>query len=111
MPKTIKFHLDENCDPRIATALRRRGLDVTTTPEVGLLHAEDEQQVGFAMSEERVIFTRDADFLRIDASGQEHPGIAYCHPKSRSLGAIIRRLLLIWEICEPEEMRNRVEYL
>lgn len=111
MPKTIKFHLDENCDPRIATALRRRGVDVTTTPEMGLLHAEDERQVSHATSEGRVIFTRDADFLRIDALGLEHPGIAYCHPKSWSLGEIIRRLLLIWEIYEPEEMRNRVEYL
>lgn len=111
MSRTIKFHLDENCDPRIATALRRRGLDVTTTPEAGLLHVADEQQVDHAISEGRVIFTRDADFLRIDASGKEHDGIVYCHPKSHSLGEIIRRLILIWEIYEPKEMRNRVEYL
>jgi predicted nuclease of predicted toxin-antitoxin system len=111
MPKTIRFHLDENCDPRIATALRRWGIDLTTTPEAGLLEAEDEQHVSFAMSEGRVIFTRDADFLRIAASGQKHPGIVYCHPTCHSLGEIIRRLTLIWEIYEPEEMRNRVEYL
>ena len=43
--------------------------------------------------------------------GGSIPGIAYCHPKGRSLGEIIRQLLLIWEIYEPEEMRNRVEYL
>jgi hypothetical protein len=41
MARTIRFHLDENCHPAIAGGLRRRGVDVTTTPEVGLLHASD----------------------------------------------------------------------
>jgi hypothetical protein len=35
MPRTIRFHLDENCDRAIAERLRRRGIDVTTTPEEG----------------------------------------------------------------------------
>ena len=30
---------------------------------------------------------------------------------SRSLGDIIRALVLIWELLEPAEMHNRVEYL
>jgi hypothetical protein len=30
MPDRIRFHLDENADPRIATALRRENIDVTT---------------------------------------------------------------------------------
>ena len=43
MPRTIRFHLDENCSHAIAAGLRRRGIDVTTTPEVGLLGAIDER--------------------------------------------------------------------
>jgi hypothetical protein len=43
MPRTILFHLDENCHRAIAEGLRRRGIDVTTTPEVGLISATDEQ--------------------------------------------------------------------
>lgn len=39
MPRTIRFHLDENCSHAIAAGLRRRGIDVTTTPEAGLLNA------------------------------------------------------------------------
>ena len=35
MPRTIRFHLDENCSHAIAAGLRRRGIDVTTTPEMG----------------------------------------------------------------------------
>jgi hypothetical protein len=111
MPNTIRFHLDENCNPRIATALRNRGIDVTTTIDAGLLHAEDEKQLAYALSEGRMIFTQDADFLRLHAAGLLHSGIAYCQQESRSLGEIIQRLVLIWEIYEPEEMQNKVEYL
>lgn len=111
MPNTIRFHLDENCDPRIATALRRCGIDVTTTVDAGLLQATDEVQLAYALSEGRVLFTQDADLLRLDAAGLPHLGIAYCHPESRSLGDIIRRLVLIWEVYDSEEMRERMEYL
>jgi predicted nuclease of predicted toxin-antitoxin system len=111
MPNSIRFHLDENCDPRIATGLRFRGIDVTTTVEAGLLQATDEDQVAHAVNQGRVVFTQDADFLRLHAAGHQYPGIAYCHPESRSLGEIIRRLVLIWEVYDPEEMKDRVEYL
>jgi len=33
----IKFHLDENITLAIANGLRRRGIDVTTTPEKGMI--------------------------------------------------------------------------
>jgi len=44
----IKFHLDENVSSAIADGLRRRGIDVTTTAEVGLIGASDETQLAFA---------------------------------------------------------------
>lgn len=34
---TIRFHLDENVSNVIADGLRRRGVDVSTTPEQGLI--------------------------------------------------------------------------
>lgn len=111
MPSKLRFHLDENCDPRIADGLRRHGIDVTTTVDAGLLQAEDEEQFAYATMKGRVIFTQDADFLRLNATGSPHPGIAYCQRESRSLGEIIRNLILVWEIYDPEDMRNRVEYL
>jgi len=66
MPRTIRFHLDENVSNSIADSLRRRGIDVTTTPEEGLISALDEEQLAFAISQKRVIFTQDADFLRLN---------------------------------------------
>lgn len=63
MPNTIRFHLDENGDPRITEGLYRRGIDVTTTADAGLLHAVDRDHLAFAMAEGHVLFTQDADFL------------------------------------------------
>ena len=102
---------DENCDPRIAGGLHLHGIALTTTAEAGLLRASDEDQLRFATSEERVIVTGDEDFLRMDAAGAVHTGIAYFRPEKCSLGELIRLLVLIWELLEPGEMRGHVEYL
>ena len=111
MPRTIRFHLDENCDPRIAAGLRHLGVDVTTTHEAGLLHAADEDQLAFAISQGRAIISQDTDFLRIAATGHEHPGIIFYPAQTRTIGQVIRSVRLIWEVYEVDEMRNRVEFI
>lgn len=111
MPRTIRFHLDENGHPAIANDLRRRGIDTTTTPEAGLIRAPDEAQAAYALAEGRVIFTQDRDFLRLHAAGTSHAGIACCEMGTLGIGAILRGLVLIWEIYDPGEMVGRVEYL
>jgi predicted nuclease of predicted toxin-antitoxin system len=111
MPRTIRFHLDENCAKAIAGGLRRRGIDVTTTPEAGLEGAIDEHQAAYGLAEGRTLFTQDQDFLRLGAAGVPHAGIVYCVKDTKSIGEIIQLLVLIWEVYEPEEMAGRVEYL
>ncbi len=107
----IKFHLDENVNSAIAQGLRRRGIDVTTTVEAGLISARDEQQLGFAYSQQRVLFTQDRDFLQLHYSGLKHAGIVYCIKGSLSIGEILRGLILIWEVLTPEEIIGNIEYL
>jgi len=111
MPRTIRFHLDENCAGAIATGLRRHGIDVTSTPEAGLLGATDPEHVANALPLGRVIFTHDADFLSIHGSAVPHPGIAYCPKDSRTIGEIIESPFLIWELYEPEERVSNVEFI
>ncbi len=111
MTRTIRFHLDENCDRAIGEGLRRRGIDVTTTPEAGLMSATDEAQIAYAVAQGRILFTQDCDILRLHATGLAHPGIAYCGKDTKSIGDIIRGLVLIWELLEPDEMSKRVEFL
>jgi uncharacterized protein with PIN domain len=111
MTDRIRFHLDENVDPAVASALRRRGVDVTTTQEVGLLRAPDDQQIAFVLTDGRTLVTHDEGFLTRGKQGVEHAGIAYCHPESRSISQIIAALLLIRDCLTPEEMRNHVEFI
>ena len=111
MPERIKFHLDEHVDPDVARALRRYGIDVTTTIGAGLRSQSDLVQLDFARRGQRVLVTHDADFLRLTEQSLQHTGIAYGARVSRSLGEMIRSLILIYEVLTPDEMMNRVEYL
>jgi predicted nuclease of predicted toxin-antitoxin system len=111
MPRKIKFHLDESVSNAIAQGLRRRGIDVTTTPEKGLIGASDLQQITFALSENRVIITHDDDFVALHHSGIPHAGITYCNQARRTIGEILNQLNLIWEVLEPEDISNKLEFL
>ncbi len=111
MARTIRFHLDECCGPAVADGLRRRSIDVTTLQEAGLIEAADEQQAEYDVTENRVVFTHDIDFLRLQSAGVPHAGIIYRAKDTLSVGEMIKRLVLVWEVYEPDEMVNRVEFL
>jgi predicted nuclease of predicted toxin-antitoxin system len=110
MADRIRFHLDEHVDPAIATALRRAGIDVTTTNEAGLRTKSDEAHLDFARAEARVIVTRDQDFLRNARGASDHSGIVF-YSANQSIREIIEGLILIYEVLTPNEMERRVEYL
>ncbi len=75
MANKLKFHLDESVSNAIAKGLRMRGIDVTTSPEKGLMGSSDEEQLAYALSQGRVIFTFDDDFLVLSSMGLEHWGL------------------------------------
>jgi predicted nuclease of predicted toxin-antitoxin system len=95
MPRAVRFHLDEQCDPRIALGLRQRGVDVWTAADAGLLGAPDEAHLAYAWLQARAVVTHDTDFLRMHAAGAEHAGIVYCPAQARSLGEMVRLLVLM----------------
>jgi len=107
----LRFHLDENVDPDIASALRKRGVDVTTTQEAGLRSAKDEPQWEYVLRERRVFVTHDAGFINRAHQAPTHPGVAYCRMNSRSVGQVVETLILMFEVYSSEEMEGRVQYL
>lgn len=111
MADRLRFHLDEHVPRAVAVALRRHGIDVTTTPEAGLRQADDLAHLAFALSEGRVLVTHDADFLRYHIQGVDHAGIAYCQKDARTVGQIIEMLRLMHNVLVAEEMENTVEYI
>ncbi len=106
----IRFHLDENVSGTVGSALRRRGIDVTTSADAGLIGAEDHEQLRFAVSEDRVIVTHDDDFTRLHAEGVVHAGICYCHKDKHSIGDLVRLLMLVHECFTEDEMRGHFEF-
>lgn len=111
MAEKVRFHLDENVSNAVAEGLRRRGVDVSTTPELSLIGVSDQVQLEFSLSQKRVIFTQDTDFLRMPQTGTNHAGIVFCSQGNKSIGEIIKGLILIWELLEPLDMLGRVEFL
>jgi predicted nuclease of predicted toxin-antitoxin system len=107
----ISFHLDEHIPSTLADALRSRGIDVTTTAEVDLSGAPDREHLSFALSAGRVLVTQDLDFVRLHAEGLPHAGVTFWRQRTRSIGEVVRRLLLMHALMTPDEMKNRVEYL
>jgi predicted nuclease of predicted toxin-antitoxin system len=107
----MRFHLDEHVADAIAKGLRQRGIDVTTTADANLLDAEDDEHVAYALSEDRVVVTQDADFLRLHGDQQVHAGIVYFPQRTRTIGEVIAHLALMHDCMEEGEMRGKVEYL
>ncbi|WP_165063725.1 DUF5615 family PIN-like protein [Paludisphaera rhizosphaerae] len=92
MPRTIRFHLDEDVNPVIARELRKRDIDVTTSQEAGLLGTVDGEQIASALVDGRVLVTQDNDHLRLHAQGVAHSGIANCHRQNIAWGIC----LVVW---------------
>lgn len=69
---------------------------MTTISETGLIAASDGEQLYFAVSQNQVIFTHDDDFVILHEAGLiMHAGITYCAQNRRSIGEILRSLILI----------------
>lgn len=110
MRESIRFYLDEHVAHAVARGLADRGVDVLTASSADLLEASDTEHLAFATSQQRVIFSQDADFLRLHAAGHEHAGIVYA-PQQTTIGKIVRGLMLIFDLMTPEEMKNHIEFL
>ncbi len=80
---TILLHCDNDFNLRVVPDLRADGYDVRTSPEAGKEPASDEQQLGYATSEERVIVTFNRKHFRRlhhqwQVAGKSHAGILTC---------------------------------
>ncbi|MBE0478738.1 DUF5615 family PIN-like protein [Candidatus Aerophobetes bacterium] len=102
---------DEHIPRPIVEGLRRRGLDVVTVQEIGLSSVKDKVIMDTAQKEGRIIYTQDADFLRLHRTGCKHVGILYHHPLAYSIGEAIRKIALACEVLSTKEMEGRVKFV
>jgi hypothetical protein len=95
-------YADEDVDARVIGALRKRGFDVVTAREAGLLGRGDDEHMDHAAIAGRVLLTCNRRHFRrlhaqLQRAGQLHPGVALL-PKSSNVERMVVRaaMLLDW---------------
>lgn len=113
----MRLLLDEHFSLRIARALRKRGRDVVCTLEAGVDHTEDAHLWRWAISQGRVLVSRDKDdFPRIYAlfweEGVHHPGLVLVAAKSvasADVGGMVRALEVL--LREDPDLTDQLVFL
>lgn len=110
----IELYLDEDVDVLLAELVRARGFSVTTTVEAGQLGNTDAEQLAYAVSRELVLLTHNRVHFEILAreyftEGRTHFGILLA--SRHSPYEILRRLLLLLDQVNADEMRDQVRYI
>ena len=102
-------------DAAITEGLSQRGIDVLTCREDGTEPWYDDRLLERATALGRVLFSQDDDQLAIahrhQRTGHPFAGLIYGHQLDLSIGQAIRDLELIAQVYDPEDLRDRVEYL
>ena len=109
-----KLHLNEHLSPRLAEQLRIYGFDVTSTWELGMVEADDDEQLAYAASNQRAVVTfnhkdfaaRHSQYL---AESREHWGIVLS--TEETVDVLRRRLLRLLNTLSAEELKNQIRWL
>ena len=111
----LKIYTNESAHVGVAAGLKRRGVDAMSALDSDNLGLTDEAQLEYAARKQAVVFTHDADFLRLAQEWAKkkrtHWGIIYVHVDKLSVGECIRRLKEIAEVFDPGDFKDHVEFL
>ena len=111
----IALYMDENVPRQILLGLRLRGVDVLSVQEDQRSGDPDPLVLARANELQRVLFTRDDDFLAIaNQLLQEETkfiGIIYAAQQIVSIGVCVRDLELIAKVSDLEDFTNHIQYL
>jgi predicted nuclease of predicted toxin-antitoxin system len=112
---SLALCVDVHVPAPITRQLKRRGVDVLTAQEDGRPRAPDDELLDRATELQRVLFSRDEDFLSETKKRQEagifFSGVIYAHQLRVTIGRCINDLELMAKVYEQQDMNNRVEHL
>lgn len=113
----IRLYLDEDAmDDDLVQALRLRGVDVETVLDANLVAHSDEEQLAYAASVGRTLYTFNVgDFMTLHsayiAEGRTHAGIIFGQQQRYSVGEQMRRLRRLIALRSVESLRHGFEFL
>jgi hypothetical protein len=107
---------EDSGDIALVLALQNRGVDVITTLSVNRLKYPDEEQLIWARSQGRVLYSSNIqDFYRLHiaflSQEQPHSGMILVQQQRYSIGELMRGILRLVAAKSAEEMGNQVEFL
>jgi hypothetical protein len=111
------LYLDEDSgDLDVVAGLRRAGVDVVRSADVGMGGATDEEHLARAASLGRALVSANVrDFAKLHGewarNGRPHAGLVLVTQQRYSKGELVRRLLALESARTASEMRNAVEFL
>ncbi len=111
----ISIYFDENVTLELARILTRRGFDVLTARDAGMLGRSDADQLEFAISQERAIVTHNRDdFLDLNSrylsENKRHFGIIILR-RREPVGEMLNRLLDVLNQVTADEMEDQLRFV
>ena len=112
----IRFHADADIDPDIRRGLLRREPSIDFRPAAGAIPdgTLDAEVLRIAAEDSRVLVSGDLRTMsvhfRIFVAAHDSPGVLLV-PSSRSIGAALEGLFLVWLAWTPDDLRNRIQWL
>ncbi len=115
MVEGIRLYFDEDAQQSsLIYALRARQIDILTANEAGKVGLSDQDQLAFAVSQNRTIFTFNrGDFVQLHIQ-YLHQDCNHCGiivSDQLDIGIIVRRLLKLLDARSIEDMQNKLEFL
>jgi Domain of unknown function (DUF5615) len=113
----IRLYMDEDSgDTALVLALQNQGVDVITTLDVKRLSFPDEEQLIWARSQGRVLYSSNIrDFYNLHTAfliqEKSHAGMVLVQQQHYSIGELMRGILKLIAAKSTEEMENQVEFL
>ena len=111
----LALYMDVHVPRAITNGLRQRSVGVITAQEDGSSELDDPLLLDRATELNRPLYTQDDDLLaearRRQKAGETFAGVIYSHQLRRPIGKCIDDLELIAKTFEPDDLKNRVEFI
>lgn len=109
MPETLRLYLDQMFRVEVSQALCDEGYDVVRASDVGQARADDQQILGKAISENRVLVTLDDHFGDwVILPLKQHPGVIRLKVNPATSKNVLRLLIPFLQFHSLEQFKDHL---
>ncbi|MCD5409405.1 MAG: DUF5615 family PIN-like protein [Methanocellales archaeon] len=105
---SLKFLLDADMPRSSAEVIRSAGYDIEDVRDIGMGAAKDREIIEYALKNERIIVTRDADFGEILRYPKHPGGIIFRLPYTFRVEELNKILKEFLNSVEEDKIRNAI---